>query len=239
MVSPAYEQILDVQALDLRMIQLRHRLASHPGHAEVAATTEGVAAAQGLVGTIEERRHGLERDLKRLSDEVDLLDARISEVEAKLYDGSVTASKELLALQDEIASLKERKVGLEDQELEIMEAAEEVDGELGVARNRLQEVEAARDQATATLAQAMTEIEGEITEVGAERVAAAEPANPVLLARYEELAPQYDGVPVARFTDGRCDGCHIQLSAVAVDQLTKAPPDAVVTCEECGRLLVR
>ena len=61
----------------------------------------------------------------------------------------------------------------------------------------------------------------------------------VLLGRYEELAGQYGGVAVARYVDGRCDGCHIQLSAVARDQLTRAAEDAVVNCEECGRLLVR
>ena len=60
-----------------------------------------------------------------------------------------------------------------------------------------------------------------------------------MLASYEELREQFGGQPVARLVGANCDGCHIQLSAVAVDRIGKMPEDAVVTCEECGRLLVR
>jgi predicted nucleic acid-binding Zn-ribbon protein len=72
-----------------------------------------------------------------------------------------------------------------------------------------------------------------------QRADAAEPASADLLARYEQLSAQFDGVAVARLENGACDGCHIQLSAVAIDRLAKASDDAVVTCEECGRLLVQ
>jgi predicted nucleic acid-binding Zn-ribbon protein len=236
--SPAYEQILDIQALDLRLTQLRHRLTTHPARDEVRAADNELERLQGTVAEVEARHHELERQLKRLSDEVETIEAKRRDVDAKLYDGSVTASKDLLALQDEAASLLELQRRVEDDELEVMEAMEEVSGELSAERGSLGEAEGARATAVAALAEATADLESEIEQVTGERQAAAEPANPTLLARYEELVAQFDGMPMARFVDGRCDGCHIQLSAVAVDQLAKLPEDAVVTCEECGRLLV-
>ncbi|MDH3682439.1 MAG: C4-type zinc ribbon domain-containing protein [Acidimicrobiia bacterium] len=239
MASPAYEQILEVQALDLNLTQLRHRLVTHPLRQQVAAAQKAVHDVQEVSGEIEDRRHQLDRNLKKLSDEVETIEAKRTQVDGKLYDGSVTGTKELLALQDEAAGLLDRQRGLEDQELEIMEQLELIDAELASARAELETAEAASRNVDDELRAAAAEIEAEIEAVEQERARTAAPAVPELLARYEALSGQFDGVAVARLVDGRCDGCHMQLSAVAVDQLGKAPEDAVVTCEECGRLLVR
>ncbi len=239
MASPAYEQILNIQALDLRLVQLRHRLTTHPARAEAAQASEEITRLEQVVAEVEGRHHDLERDQKRLDDEVEKIEAKRKQVEGKLYDGSVTASKELIALQDEGRSLLERQTRIEDDELEIMESLEQVGAELEAERAKVAKAVQAEEAAEEALAEATIELEAEMEQVTDERRVAAEPANPVLLARYEELSAQFDGVAVARFSDSRCDGCHMQLSAVAVDLLTRAADDAVVTCEECGRLLVR
>jgi predicted nucleic acid-binding Zn-ribbon protein len=239
MASPAYEQILQVQALDLNLNQLRHRHATHPLRADHAGAATALAAAQATAEEVETRKHVLDRELKRHSDDVELIEAKRTDIDGKLYDGSVTASKDLLALQDEAAALLARQRGIEDQELEIMEQLESVNEELAAARTAIAGAEAEVDKAAGALAEATAEIETEIEVVSEKRAAAADPAPPELLARYEELSAQFDGVAVARLENGSCDGCHIRLSAVAVDQLSKAPDDAVVTCEGCGRLLVQ
>ena len=239
MASPAYEQILQVQAFDLNLSQLRHRHANHPIRQELASASADLAAADAVVAEVEERKHTLDREQKRYSDEVELIEAKRTEIDGKLYDGSVTASKDLLALQDEAAALLARQRGIEDQELEIMEQLESVGSELVAARAVVADAEAAVQTATDALAAATAELDAEIEVVVGQRADAAEPAPADLLARYEQLSSQFDGVVVARLENGACDGCHIQLSAVAIDRLSKAPDDAVVTCEECGRLLVQ
>lgn len=246
MASPAYERILEIQALDLSIDQLRHRAATHPARATIEELEQRLAQEAAATAEVEEGRHQLERQQKRLQDEVAMLTARRTEIDGKLYGGEITASKELLALQDEAAGLQEKQTGLEDEELEIMEQLETVGSTLEARGAVHAEVEQQQAAARAELEAAVAEIEAEISTVSAqraERVAPPESEAPAgwgpLLAQYDSLRPQYDGVPVARLSDGRCDGCHMQLSAVAVDQLSKMPDDAVVTCEECGRLLVR
>ena len=239
MASPAYEQILDIQALDLRLIQLQHRLATHPARDEVASVGAEITRLEGQLAVIDDRNHELERNLKRLGDEVATMEAKRHHIEAKLYDGSVTASKDLLAMQDEATSLRDRQRRVEDDELEIMETMEQVGAELKAERAALNGAVESKERAEGQLSAAISELEIEMAQVSEERSQAVEPANPTLLAHYEELSPQFGGVAVARFVDGRCDGCHMQLSAMAVDLLGKSADDAVVTCEECGRLLVR
>lgn len=245
MASPAYELILEVQALDLAADQLRHQAATHPERERLAEIDARLAAHDADVVQVEAARHELERQRKRLEDEVATIGARRAEIDGKLYGGEVTASKELLALQDEAASLLGKQTGLEDEELELMEQLEEQSGDLAARAEVRATIEAERAQAQASLDDALASIDTELGQLDQQRSTKTEQESGAvqgwsdLLEHYMTLRPQYDGVPVARLVDSRCDGCHIQLSAVAVDQMSKMPDDAVVTCEECGRLLVR
>lgn len=245
MASPAYELILQIQALDLSVDQHRHRAANHPDRARLAAIDERLATHDAAAAEVEEQRHDLERQRKRLEDEVALLEDRRTDIDGKLYGGQVTASKELLALQEEAAGLLEKQTGLEDQELELMEQLEELSTELEGRATERAAIDAERSEVQAELDRALADLETEVADLEAQRQdrASVEPGSiqgwDELVTRYAQLRPQYDGVPVARLVDGHCDGCHIQLSAVAVDRMAKMPDDAVVTCEECGRLLVR
>ncbi len=239
MASQAYEQILQVQGLDLSITQLHHRRDHHPARLAIGEIDAALVSHDVEVAAVAERRHELERQQKRIEDEVATVEARRQDIDGKLYGGEVTASKELLALQDEAASLLSRQTDMEDDDLVIMEQIEEVDGELSTFAETRSSLEQQRQAHETELAKAEAEIAVELAELEATREATAGPANRELLDTYENLRAQYDGVPVARLVDSRCDGCHMQLSAVAVDQIGKMPEDAVVTCEECGRLLVR
>jgi len=238
MASPAYEQILNVQALDLSLRQLRHQYEQHPIRQELVANDSQISEIDARLTDVDERRHDLERRRKRFEDEAGSMKTKRASIEQKLYGGEVTGSKELLALQDEETMLKGKQDELEEQEIEVMEELESVDAErdeIRVGRDQLAELRAALES---DLEMALGEIETDIGAVVHQRADAVEGADPALLERYEQLRDSYDGVAVARLVNGSCDGCHIQLSAVAVDQMTKMADDAVVTCEECGRLLV-
>ena len=38
---------------------------------------------------------------------------------------------------------------------------------------------------------------------------------------------------------GQCQGCHLQLNTVELNEIRAAAKDDVVRCEECRRILVR
>lgn len=239
MASPAYEQILKVQALDLLLTQLRHQHDNHPTRRPVIEAEQAVAALGDDLRSIDDRRHEVERDRKRLEDEAALLSDKRAGIDRKLYGGEVTASKELLVLQDEAAMLKSKQDEVEDRELELMERLEELDAERAGVQSRQREADAERSSLQRQLGEELAVLDAEIEAAQAHRAQAAADAEPALLARYDDLRGQFGGVAVARLVNGACDGCHIHLSAMAVDRMTKLPDDAVVTCEECGRLLVR
>jgi predicted nucleic acid-binding Zn-ribbon protein len=239
MAAPAYEQLLVVQELDTTMDQRRHRIAHHPLKAEIDVVDGQVAEVAATVAEVEVRKHDLQRDLKRLADEVAMIDEKRAHVDGKLYDGSVTATKDLLALQDEAKMLLDRKNGIEDDELELMESLEQVDTELAPSVARREELAAERQRLEEALTVDTAELEVDLASIQEERSNAAAEIPADLLSHYDRLRVDFGGVAVAKLIGSTCDGCHMTLSAVAIDQIKKQPDDAVVTCDDCGRLLIR
>jgi uncharacterized protein len=235
----ALEDLLVLQALDLRIQQLHHKRSTLPEIAAGAANAAEQAALATEVADAEARHRELVREQKRLEDEIALVTERAGKHEANLYSGSVTNPRELQALQDDIDALRRRQRALEDDDLEIMEALEPVTAELEELAGRRATLDAAAADIEASLASSASDIDTELATLTAERSEAAAAIAPSLLDEYESLRAQFGGIGVARLEGSTCGGCRLSLSAVEVDRIRKLDPDERVLCEECGRLLVR
>ncbi|MCD9622403.1 zinc ribbon domain-containing protein [Rhabdothermincola salaria] len=231
--------LLDLQGCDTGIDQLRHRQRTLPERATLEHL--GIERRSVIEGVVDTRaqRDELGREQKRLEDEVAGVEDKVATVDRQLYGGGVTSPKEAQALQAEMESLKRRQGELEDQVLELMEAIEPLDEEL--ARNDV--AVAALDvdiaAAEAALAEAEASISAELDDAVTRRAELTSGVPADLLTTYEELRPQFDGVAVARLQGPTCQGCHLSLSATEVDRLRHEPPDAIVRCPECQRILVR
>ena len=234
-----WQQFLDVQRHDTALDQLEHRRASTPERAELAALPDEYTRVDAEVSELETVRSGLGRDQRRLEDEIASLKDRRDQATAKLYDGSVTAPKELSALQQDIASIDRRISTLEDQVLEVMEQAEPVDAGLARLSAEWEALDAQAKALESRIAEVESDIDADVISITQERATAVQGIPGDLLAKYDEARSQLGGVAVARLVRGACDGCHLTLSAVEVDRIKHLPVDEPVSCEECGRFLVR
>lgn len=239
MASPEYEQLLVVQGLDTKLDQLRHRHAQHPIRAELEELAATRVEQQVIVDGHAEAKHELDRQQKRLDDEVSTIEEKRKEIDDKLYDGSVTATKDLLALQEEARMLLERQTSIEDDELEIMEQLEPIEAELETAAGAVSATDEAISAKEGDLTIALAEVEVEQESVGAERSEAIAKVPDALRAAYEQSRADLGGIAVAELTGSTCSGCNLKLSAVDFDQIKKKADDAVVNCPECNRLLIR
>lgn len=235
----SFEKLLLVQDQDTAITQLEYRMANMPERAEADELRNQITTVEAEESEIRDERHVLEREQKRIEDEVAMVEEKAASEDVKLYSGSVTGVKELQALQDEIASLKRRQTALEDQIIEVMEAAEPVDARLAEVDERKSNLAAKREEVLKQITIAEAEIEGELEVARAERVKCADGIPSDLLATYDRIRDDVGGIGVARYTAGRCEGCHLKVSAMEADRIKKEPPDAVVTCDSCERLLVR
>jgi predicted nucleic acid-binding Zn-ribbon protein len=236
-LDPALAGLLDVQAADNPAEVLRHRLATLPERQRAADVQARVEALERSAAELAAPRHELERQQRRLEDEVGSLRTRADEADASLYSGRVTAVRELQALQDEVTSLRRRASELEDRVLELMVEIEPIAAsEAGLAAER-EQLEAEARAATVALAEAESVIEAELAGVLDERVTAAAGVEAGALADYERLRPVFGGSAVVRLVGARCEGCPLAIPAVEADRIRRAP-GGVANCDECGRLVL-
>ena len=235
----ALDELLAIQDLDTTSDQLRHRRATLPELATIEQLTTELAALGATRDEVAGRLHAVRSAQKEAEDHASLLEDKAGEVHTSMYDGSIAAHKELEALQEEHAALQQRQAEFEDRALELMEEAEPIEAELAVHDAAIAELASRRAAVEADLVVARAELDVEIDRVTAERAEVAGRVPGDLLSAYEPLRASLGGVAVARLHGARCEGCHLEIPSAELEEVRRAPADAVVSCPECFRILVR
>jgi uncharacterized protein len=192
------QRLLDVQARDSALARLEHRRRTLPELTVIADADTRLAALRADVVRAETEVGDLDRELRRLEDDVDQVRRRADRDQQRMLSGAMPA-KELESLQHEVETLTRRQSDLEDTELEVMEAAAATEARAGLA--------------------------------------AGLPAE--LIALYEKVRGTSGGVGAAMLRQRRCEGCRLELMGAELRAAQAAPPDEVLRCENCRRILVR
>lgn len=232
-------KLLDLQAIDSKLAQLRHRRASLPQLKELAALG---AERSAVVDRVRDARivvDDLTVEQKKADADVEQVKTRRTRDRERMDAGLVTNPKDLQRMSHELESLERRVSTLEDAELEIMERMEEAqvvltraEEELAAVDQRVADLEAERDEA-------WREIDAELEQVGGSRQAATEGIAPELITLYERLRESKGGLAAAEIRARECGGCRLSLDHAELARVKAAAPDEVVRCEECSRIMIR
>jgi predicted nucleic acid-binding Zn-ribbon protein len=233
------DALLALQDLDTSIDQHRHRRAHLPERAALAAVDQEAARLRSSAAGVTEVRDPIAERQAVLEGDLSATEERAAAVSRRLYGGEVSASRELQALAADIDGLKARAAELEDQVLELMEEREPLDARLDNLATELTGLEARRRELAAALATSEAEVDEQLVDLDHRRDAAARAVPPDLVATYDRLRGRLGGVAVARLVGGHCDGCHLTLPAAELDRIRHLPDGEVVTCDQCGRILVR
>jgi predicted nucleic acid-binding Zn-ribbon protein len=231
-------RLLEVQGHDIRLSQIAHRQHSLPEHARIAELEKSLSGIDDELVVARTAAKDAARDLTKAEGDVEQVRQRVARNQARLDSGQGSA-KDLQATQHELESLANRQSVLEDAELEIMERQEAAEAAVQAATARrdqvgaeIAEIAAARDKQLAALTE---EAAGETRE--RENAAAGIPKD--LLALYERIRVNSNGVGAARLFQRRCEGCNMTQSPNELNRLRSAAQNEVLRCEECSRILVR
>jgi predicted nucleic acid-binding Zn-ribbon protein len=232
------EDLLRVQEHDTAGDQLRHRKANLPERVERSRLESQIAGVERRLGETEGRRSAVAQRQALHEAELDTLDSRIADLERRLYSGEVTASRELQAMLAEVEHLKARRSAVEDEVLMAMEEGEPLAAEWEDLAGERASLDSERERLRAALAEAERELDVEIAAEQSARTDVARRLPPRLLETYEGLRAKHGGVGAARLVGNSCSGCHLTLPLSEVDRIRREPADALVFCDQCGRILV-
>jgi predicted nucleic acid-binding Zn-ribbon protein len=228
--------LLDLQALDTKLQQLAHRAKSLPEHAALAVLATQVS---GLQLSLAEQRGFVEDarlELSRVESDVELVEIRIKRDAERLQSSSST--KDVAALEQELAALRKRQFDLEEIELSVMERVEAqelsvalvTDELLGVG-SQVAALEVARDAGMQTI-----EAERVNAEANRSAIQARIPAD--LLALYEKQRSRY-GTGASMLRGGVSSASGVKLNENDMVAIRAAAPDDVLMCPDSNAILVR
>lgn len=234
--QPAHQRrLLDLADLDARIRQADHAR-RNPAQAERVhqlvgrrrELTQELTAREGA-------RDDLRTELKRIEGDVAVVDARRERDLERL--NAVSDPKQAQGLESELASLARRKSELEDGELEVMERLEQAEAAVAEVEAQIAEI---NDEGAKLSTAGKTEVADATASFDAatrDRAAVAAELPDDLVALYDTLAARSAGAALLRRQT--CEGCRMVLSGTDLSGLRQAAEDAVVTCPECGCILVR
>lgn len=233
-----FDDLLVVQDHDTLADQLRHRRANLAESAELARSETELAGVERALGTVAAERDAMARRQRRHEDELAAAEGRVAEVERRLYSGAVNVPRELQAMQSEVVSLRRLASSIEDEVLAAMTEREPLDAEVARLEAEQGRLDAEGARLRVAIAEAQTAIDAQLATETESRAKSAAVLPPDLASLYERLRASLGGVGAARLVNGRCSGCHLTLPATELDRIRHEPPDTLVRCDQCGRVLV-
>jgi uncharacterized protein len=226
------DELLALQALDTEIGKL---------HQEREALDRGerieraLALRQNRLKTAELRLHGLEIEHRNAELELKALEEKKHQESRRLYEGRITAPRELQALEMEVSMLERQRQRLDDQ---ILKRMEEIEG----ARKTVETAQAAVDEAEKALSiirrryeKAASRIERALEERMPERERLVGVIEPDVLRRYEEIRRRSHNIAAVRIENDACGGCRMKVGGAVLRRVLAH--DRYVYCESCTRFL--
>ena len=236
--APAEQlKLLDLQGLDAKLKSLANRRSALETDPRIQDLQDALNVANGALAAAKLAVHDAEAELRRSEADVEQVVSRIERDEARLNSGT-GLSKDLVALQSDIASLNKRRSDLEDVELEILERLDGLRERQAAQQQIVDDIQGSFSGIRAELDAAIAEVVSEETEVRAQRTRFAEGLDAGMLAIYEKTLAKR-GVGAARLFHGKSEGSGMTLSPGDLAEVKAAAEDEIVFCPDSGCILVR
>ena len=232
-------ELLAVQALDTKLLQLAHKRANIEQIKEVQDLEVTLGSLDMRIVAATTEASDLELAVRKAESDVDQVRQRALKDQQRLDSGAVSSPKDLESLQHEIKSLAARQSELEEVELEIMERLEETRGVVAQLKSEQTTALESMASATASRDEQMTEIDAQVLAIKADREGLVTPLSAELLDLYNKIRTDFGGIGAALLQRGACQGCRIAMDMTELDRIRTTPAETVVRCGECRRILVR
>ena len=233
--SSELETLFEIQRDILAQRKLVAEANEIRGGGEIDQVRDRIATLSEAISDQRLKDEELERDLKRLENDVELVENRLKKDNQRLNESS--SSKDIAGIQVEIESLKSRLSKLEDDELELMDQVEVSKAELNRLQAEHQSAEAELEAAKSDLQQKLAALKQDSDRLISEIQSLKTQVAGELLELFEARLAK--GIAIGRLTGSNCSACNMSLNSTAMSEISAVAEDELCSCPECGAILVR
>ncbi len=224
------EQLHRLQQIDCDIRKRQQELDEVVGR---LADDRALATAESELQSTRAQMEELRGRQKTLEWELQDLNEKARQTNAKLFGGTTRNPKELVNLEKEAVMLKGQIGRKEDSLLGLMDEVEELEARLEAITEEHRCLKEEWDVRQQTLGQKKGEIEAELEGLVQTRSGLAGQIDSQALTLYERIRMTRE-LAVAKVERGRCQGCHI---TVPTSQWQKSKAGNIVQCGSCNRIL--
>jgi hypothetical protein len=232
-VQKVLQSLIDLQAVDTRLHDVRARLAAFPE--KIAEVDARVTAAKAEVEQSKAAQLATVKDRKKYELDVEGWKEKVRKY--KDQTSQIKTNEAYKALQHEVQMAEQEIAKAEDRLLEQMVAGEEYDRRIKSSEKALKEVEEAARAERSKIEAAKAAGEKDLAELNAarERAVAGVPEN--LLDHYDRIIKKHNGVALAEVRDEKCTACGMRVRPHVFQEMRRLNTEEMFHCETCTRIL--
>lgn len=230
-VEEQLDLLVKLQAFDAQIYRIRKERAEKP---ELIKTLENQKIqAEAAIKDIEEKVKTVQ--LKRKQREMDLQskEESVKKLHAQLYQ--LKTNKEYQTMQHEIDGVKAGNSLLEDEILSLMDEIDGLNRELAEKKEKFSEENRHIDAEKKKVEDNIKVMDENISGLESERRKLASSVDKAVLAHYEKILVNRDGLALVAVKDYACQGCFINLPPQVINEIRMK--DKLIVCESCARIL--
>jgi uncharacterized protein len=232
-VQKVLQSLIDLQAVDTRLLDVRARLATFPK--KIAEVDARVTAAKADVEHSKAAQLATVKDRKKYELDVEGWKEKVRKY--KDQTSQIKTNEAYKALQHEVQMAEEEIAKAEDRLLEQMVAGEEYDRRIKSSEKALKEVEEVARGERSKIESAKAATEKDLAELDAARAQAVAGIPEDLLDHYDRIIKKHHGIALAEVRDEKCTACGMRVRPHVFQEMRRLNSEEMFHCETCTRIL--
>src|ERR1700719_4378212 len=226
-MHPHLKYLIELQAVDLRLIEIRERMSRFPKR---LAELEGrVNTARQQITTAKDALTSSLKDRKTYEMDVEQWKERAKKYRSQ--SGEVKTNEAYKALQHEIQNAESEVSKAEDRLLDRMVAGEEYERQLKAAEIAVTQVEGAAHLERQQIQAEYNAAQKELTDAEAVRARAVAAVPEDLVDHYERIAKRHGGIALAEVRGEGCGQCGVHIRPHVIQHLERPGNEEFFHCE--------
>lgn len=223
--------LIKLQVIDGEIYILNREKQDMPGH--IKSIEESLEDKKTGIKQAEQDLKGVQVRLKEKEVSVQQKEENIKKLQGQLYQ--IKTNKEYAAMLREIEGLKADNSLIEEEMLKLMDEIEIAKKKITEEKELFKKEEDAAKKEKDRVSVRAKELEARLTDLSGQRNEIAPNIDKQVLAKYERVLKNKDGLAIVMVENNACCGCHMNLPSQVVNE-AKIKEDIIV-CGNCNRIL--
>jgi len=223
--------LIKLQKVDTEIYSLKYKKQAKPE--EIKAMDAEFEEKKQQMTALEKSSLDIQKLKKERELELSAKEESIKKLQNQLYQ--LKTNKEYQAMLKEIEDNKADASVIEDKILELMVQMDKIKSDIEKEKTKLKAEEDILTGKKKKIQDDIKEIDDRLAQLEAQRKQIIPEIDPKLLAQYERILANRDGLAIVAVKNFACQGCNMSVPAQTVNLIKMY--ERLVTCEVCNRLL--